>query len=99
MIAMGTNIGLTKMADATPGISCENKRYTIYPNLLFFQFFSSYLHSTIVKTCPSHHYQKEFHQALETFIEREHVITLIRNQRVMNLLIFHFTSWLISKEL
>lgn len=44
MMAMGTNIGLTKMADATPGISYENKRYTIYPNLLFFQFFSSYLH-------------------------------------------------------
>lgn len=40
-MAMGTNIGLTKMADATPGISYENKRYTIYQNLLFF---SSYLH-------------------------------------------------------
>ncbi|KAF2426334.1 hypothetical protein B6K89_06645 [Bacillus subtilis] len=30
---------------------------------------SNAFHGTIVKTCPSHHYQKEFHQTLETFIE------------------------------
>lgn len=35
---------------------------------------SNVFHGTIVKTCPSHHYQKEFHQALETFIEREQVL-------------------------
>ncbi|WP_316099237.1 hypothetical protein [Bacillus siamensis] len=31
---------------------------------------SNAFHGIIVKTCPSHHYQKEFHPALETFIER-----------------------------
>ncbi|OWV38841.1 hypothetical protein CE489_05180 [Bacillus spizizenii] len=32
---------------------------------------SNAFHGTIIKTCPNHHYQKEFHPALETFIESE----------------------------
>ncbi|WP_404900491.1 hypothetical protein PV791_06315 [Priestia filamentosa] len=34
---------------------------------------SKALYGMIIKTCPNHHYQKEFHPALEAFIERHQV--------------------------
>lgn len=34
---------------------------------------SNFLKATIVKTCPENHYQKEFHPALETYIESSKV--------------------------
>ncbi|MEH7147098.1 MULTISPECIES: hypothetical protein [Priestia] len=35
---------------------------------------SNALRSTVVKVCPSSHYQKEFHPALETFVESDEVL-------------------------
>ena len=31
------------------------------------------LKAVVIKTCPNHHYQKEFHPALETYIESNKV--------------------------
>ncbi|MFP7732020.1 hypothetical protein ACLHDF_01070 [Priestia aryabhattai] len=35
---------------------------------------SNALRSTVVKVCLSNHYQKEFHPALETFVESDEVL-------------------------
>ncbi len=34
---------------------------------------SNFFKATIIKTCPDNHYQKEFHPALETYIESTNV--------------------------
>ncbi|MBY0030887.1 hypothetical protein H7K20_27935 [Priestia aryabhattai] len=34
---------------------------------------SNALSATVIKSCPDNHYQKEFHPALETFVESDKV--------------------------
>jgi len=34
---------------------------------------SNILYATVIKHCPDNHYQKEYHPALETFIESDKV--------------------------
>jgi len=34
---------------------------------------SNFLKARVIKTCPENHYQKEFHPALETYIESDKV--------------------------